>query len=525
MTVSFDGVRIDAAEVLTNWTNWGATATQEPDYKYQGDYCISCQVKTAEVGQYLTDPTTRNYTNPKVVLFKVIQTNYTAIDGNGLQLYIGSDVTNHWRYEIFSALSYPALGGFQIVPIDPTIHGYRTQAIGNPDVTAIDFYGIKSDANAQAKAPNLGIDAVDYLLYGQGLTMTGSNQNFDDFVDYDEGVLTNRYGVVSTKEGIIYVVGILNIGTATLTTFSDSNKTLVFPDGRFGVGFCGINIGLQNSSNDITFTSCTLIGRGTEPSAARFRDTRPVFTVEGQNGSLLIDACSIQNFNYFYFNSKVTLEDSSIVNPELMVMSGATIQRNTFESPTVSAYQPFLLCDDLEKVTYTDFISNGFGHAIELTVSGDGTLNFTGNTFSNYASANGNTGNEAIYNNSGGWITVFLIDTSSVPSIRNGIGSQTDVQLSVSLTLTGIVSGSEVRIQEARGANPSGAELYHVESTPSGGSVIWAYNFSDFPAGQKIDIIVHNIYYTHLRIDDFDLPSSNTSLPIQQIEDRWYSNP
>jgi hypothetical protein len=124
-------------------------------------------------------------------------------------------------------------------------------------------------------------------------------------------------------------------------------------------------------------------------------------------------------------------------------------------------------------------------------------------------------------------VTINLQNTTSVPSYRNAGTSTTAVNLSVTLTLSGLISGSEVRIQEARGTAPSGIELYHIESVPASanGIVEWTYNYSDFIQPYYIDIIVHNIYYTHLRVEDVLLPATNSTIPIQQAEDRWYSNP
>jgi hypothetical protein len=166
------------------------------------------------------------------------------------------------------------------------------------------------------------------------------------------------------------------------------------------------------------------------------------------------------------------------------------------------------------------FNSGGSGHAIYITEPG--TYTFDNFTFSGYG-ITGST-DAAIYNNSGGVVVINLVNTSSSPTYRNGASATTTVNLNVTLTLTGIVSGSEVRIQEARGIAPSGAELFHVETT-DGSSVQWVYNYALYGADYYIDIIVHNIFYTHLRLDDILLQSFNTTIPIQQIPDRWYDNP
>jgi hypothetical protein len=243
--------------------------------------------------------------------------------------------------------------------------------------------------------------------------------------------------------------------------------------------------------------------------------------------TVYLSNCTFTDMDKFYFNfstNPVNIDSTTFRRCATITQNGATFNGCTFSNCTSAIC---ISADDIEKITNCDFISRGTGHAIELTVSGDGDLILDGNTFTDYVSANGSTGNEAFYNNSGGWITVNIQNSTSIPSVRNGIGSQTTVQLAVTLTLSGLVSGSEVRIQQARGTAPSGTELYHVESVPASanGIVEWTYNYSDFGVGYYIDIIVHNIYYTHLRIDDVLLPATNSTIPIQQEEDRWYTNP
>jgi hypothetical protein len=382
-TVTFDGSRVDDANATTNWSNWGATATQEPDYFYQSAYCISCQVKTAEVGEYLTDPGgTVDFSGTiRTVLFKVIQTNFTAIDGNGLQLYVGNDDANHYRYEIYSATTYPALGGFQVVPITPTVSGYWTQEVGTPALGTVDFYGIKSDANAQAKAPNLGMDALDYITLGTGLSLDGTGGTFTDFYDYDVGTNTNRYGILTEKNGIYYINGVLTIGSSTLTTFSDSNRSLVFPDGRVATGFSGINLDLQNASTVITLANCVFAGRGQVfgPNS----DTRPDFEVSSTSGSATVDGCSFLNFRNVTFTSAASM-DGGRIECKLLTQNSADIENViivTSSDTSVATLQDptFGTTTDLHDV---DFVQGGNGHAIEIDTATSYTL--TNITFTGY---------------------------------------------------------------------------------------------------------------------------------------------
>lgn len=94
----------------------------------------------------------------------------------------------------------------------------------------------------------------------------------------------------------------------------------------------------------------------------------------------------------------------------------------------------------------------------------------------------------------------------------------------VTLTLTGLQDGSEVRIYEA--GNPNN-EIAGQESV-SGGSFVYNYDFTDsFFNGtdQDVDIVIHALGYLNIRLSGITLGALNTSIPIQQSVDRQYNNP
>lgn len=97
------------------------------------------------------------------------------------------------------------------------------------------------------------------------------------------------------------------------------------------------------------------------------------------------------------------------------------------------------------KIKRCAFTSDGTGHGIEITAAG--TYTFEGNTFTSYAGTNGSTGNEAIYNNSGGAVTLNITGGGSTPTIRNGAGASTTVNNSVVIELTGLIAGSRIYIE------------------------------------------------------------------------------
>ena len=168
----------------------------------------------------------------------------------------------------------------------------------------------------------------------------------------------------------------------------------------------------------------------------------------------------------------------------------------------------------------SDVIEYGTGHAIEIPNGATGTYIFTGNLFDGYATQSGSTGNEMIYNNSGGLVTINVGSPGDTPTYRNGTGASTVVNNNVTVTLTGLKDNTEVRVYNAG----TQSELAGIESATGGGIDDREFAFS-LGAALSVDIVVHNVDYEYLRLDAFTIPGSNSSVPIQQVFDRNYNNP
>lgn len=121
----------------------------------------------------------------------------------------------------------------------------------------------------------------------------------------------------------------------------------------------------------------------------------------------------------------------------------------------------------------------------------------------------------AVYNNSGGAVTLNVSGGGSVPSIRNGAGASTTVNNTKSLTLTGLVAGSEVLLFRVS----DGALLDSVSS--SGATFSHSYNYVSDVA---VYWIIQKTDYQWLRLND-TLSSSGGSRPAGQRLDRDYANP
>lgn len=106
------------------------------------------------------------------------------------------------------------------------------------------------------------------------------------------------------------------------------------------------------------------------------------------------------------------------------------------DAVTVTTGDPGLISDCI-------FTSYGSGHAIEIT--GTGTFDFYGNTFTDYGADT--TDDAAIFNDSGGLVTLTLQAGDNIPTVKNGSGASTVFDTpSVDITVQGLVDGSRVQV-------------------------------------------------------------------------------
>ena len=215
------------------------------------------------------------------------------------------------------------------------------------------------------------------------------------------------------------------------------------------------------------------------------------------NGLALIGAGDVVLRNVTTFNGL------SFVNCTLITQNSAPITGGILRNSKVLSNLP-------SAISSCSFTSTGLGHAIEITAPG--TYSFSGNAFSAYA-ASGNTGNEAIYNNSGGAVVLNISGGGSTPSIRNGALATTTVNNTVTLTLTGLQTGSDIVILDAGTTTTRLLVDQNVGAT-------YAYVFS---VGGSVDIGVIKEGYVPLYLRGFSLPAVNASIPIAQTFDRNFA--
>ena len=451
VSVSAQNQRLTTSDSTTGYNNigGGGGSALETDFFYQGTACVARKGATSQRGFYYQGGSTDDLSGVgtyTTVLYKYVCSTPGLLESSGSgsigqELSIGSATGAHYDYDVQFSDTYPAITSFLVLPIDPNIAGFRDRTTGSPNLSTVSYYGLEYDQSGSSKSPNQGLDAIDLAI---GLTLVGGDGAdpdgvFQDFSDFDFGNITNRFGYVRELDGIFFYYGTLKIGSATATVFNDSGKTITFPDGLFAPNWSNMTVDLQNASTDVDWTSITLLGQGTAATS----DTRPVIIVTGTSGDFLLSSCVLDNFASFTLTSACELNGCLITNQGTIDLSGATLDGCTFNDHATASGVAMITASTLANIQNCSFDNTGgVGHAIEIDTAG--TYTFTGNTFTGYG-ADG-TNNAALYNNSGGLVTVNLINAGGGSTVRNGAGASTVINNAVTVAVAGLSEGSSVQV-------------------------------------------------------------------------------
>lgn len=183
-----------------------------------------------------------------------------------------------------------------------------------------------------------------------------------------------------------------------------------------------------------------------------------------------------------------------------ITQNSANITKSIFNDSIISS-------NLLSAISYCSF-TKGSINKNAIVVTTPGTYSFSGNSFTGYGTTGTDTA--AIYNNSGGLVTIN-ISNGSTPTYYNGVGATTVINNNVSVTLEANVSlvGSEIRIYDLDNSpvNSLGTELTGIESCVGA-----TYLFSS-SVGNSVWIQVMKSGYEEFG-RQYTMPTTNSPLSI-----------
>lgn len=407
----------------------------------------------------------------------------------------------------------------------PSQHTVRAGSLGGLNLAAITGIGamFKTLFKSVGGVSNC---FVDIMRHGSGPVLritegtSGDPGVFGEIAAFDRSTANQRaHGVVRVLgAGLLGVQGPLQFGhpTSGNTYFLDRNVTVVF-EAR-GLATTRYRIEIVRGSGTTHFQlgekvgadggedGCTIAvppGVGAEFDADTETDPTDV----------LIYASVLRGFtNGVGLQAGHELIDSQVDASGTVRANGATMVNSRF---TGSLADSAVLWDsDHDTASRLDgcsFAMGESGHGLELGPGCPSEITLIGVSWGNYGA--GGTTDAAIYNNSGKEVTINLVGGSS-PTVRNGAGASTILQVSATHTLTGLVQGSRVTYV----LSGTETDVFEEPSVGAGGTTAFPYT-----EPMTVDIFIHALQYVPIELIGIELTGVDASIPITQAQDRWYS--
>ena len=425
-----------------------------------------------------------------------------AIDvqaNGGMQILVGNTIANYKRFYIYGDDNVP-YGGWQVNAVNPANTASATQ--GTP-TTTWQYFGIA--ANVQAAVARGYPLAWDAVRAGRGSIIATNGDLANGYATF-AAIATkndlnvpgdeNRWGIFSFGNGTYTLQGRLALGSAgTAVDFRDSNRAIFIKNTEF-VTAAFNQIEIINAGSRVDWIGISISSLGTLSKGS---------LLVTDNATVNLEACTFTDMSTFTLLSNTSVVDSTFRRCELITHGNGVFNGNLIEdSPATIA----LTTTNLGNIQNCTFISAGTGHAIQITVPGSYT--FTGNSFTNYG-ATGTT-NAAIYNNSGGAVTITISGGSS-PTFRNGVGASTTVVSGATVTFTGLPTGTDVVILTA-GTNTI------LDQVDSNVGTTYAWGYSGTPT---VDVGFIKTGFVPYYIRNLALSSSNSSIPVAMSADRNFT--
>jgi hypothetical protein len=525
-----DLTTIDTAETTTGYNQinhaggGGGSLGVGADFSMQGTFCVDRQVTSNNRGiafdngtPFIADATVGD---DHIFVWMYVATSGLAdtLQNEGGAIMVGNATNQLVRYHVEGSDTYGA--GGRVARCYPVRHNPTTNAsppyrtlTGTPS-NAAQVVGCSINMTGTVKGANLGLDAQ---RYGTGLFVSGGEAGnagtFSGSAAVNDSI-SNRWGILTRIGGTFelqghYGIGVDINGNPSPAYFDDSNVLVQIVDTpHTDPDFTRILIDHESTTCNLTNVSFLSLGV----------NNRGYLDVRNASTTASFVGCVFTDFGNTFLNANVTASACTWRNSEVIYGSGSHVESCTI-SHNLSAGSSSLVISSLDKIIGCEFstgsgVVNG-GHAIEITQGGV-TASFSGNTFTNF-DANDTSGS-AIFNNSGANIVINISNQGDTPTVRNGAGSTTQINNPTAFTITGIISGSEVRIHADDGEPRT--ELAGQESVE--GTFIYSYNYG----GSDVDafLTVGNVGYEWFELP-ITLGNADQTQAVQQRIDRNYSNP
>jgi hypothetical protein len=335
--------------------------------------------------------------------------------------------------------------------------------LGSPTTTAQWFGGaaVLSGATAVSKGNPFGLDAI---RWGRGESRMYDGESADPasfagFATNANDTVANRLGLIQEIDGGFLIQGKIVLGYSAAVYFKQENTTVLIADTEKVVSsFNAIEIRQPSGTSTVIFTNVSFLALN---ATARGN------WITTDNATVTLTACTFTSMGTFGFLGSTTATTCTFRACNLVTQSSAVIVGCTFDSTNDATKG--LLSNNPANVTSCIFKSSGTKHGIEFNTPG--TYTWAGNTFTGYASSDGSSGNEAVYNNCTPYNTTQTYASSnqdSTVSLRSDAGGDSAVGECFASTATKVLSAARFYLKKS--GTPTGnatVKIYAVTGTPN----------------------------------------------------------
>lgn len=410
------------ADIFTDGTTSGWTArgggasglNQETDYFIQGTSCLSKNAFASStkgmIYSYGSDAGGSG--TDGAYLMWVTHLTPNSLDtksGGGIQFLIGSATTAYEQYYVGGSDTIE-FGGWILAAVNEATAG--DTSTGSPSTTVESYFGALWDlptGGPTKGAPN-GIDAIRFgrcdaiIQFGTG---ADPEADFAGVVSNLDSV-TNRYGLLSEKDGALYNSGLIQFGSSTnAVEFDDSNKVIFIRDhDHVTANFHTWEV--QNASSIVTFENLVVQALGTT-SRGRWVTT--------DNATVNWTTCSFTDMGTFGFDTNAMINNCTFRRCDAITAGGGDLTHCLVEDTNVAANSSALIwnVNSDPDVPLGDMIFNSGAtatHAIEFGTSVPATMTLRNCQFNDYSASDTNNGSTFDFKDTAGTITLNLIGCS-----------------------------------------------------------------------------------------------------------------
>jgi hypothetical protein len=493
------------------WTA-GGTPAAETDYFIHGTGCISKTYNATGLGG-LVFTAGAGVTIPTDGAF-LCWTYFAApnaldTDANGgIRLIIGSSTTAFNAWNLGGSTSY-VYGGWQCLAADPAVTVDYT--VGSPTATRLVFGWAANVANAVSKGNPFGIDVIRYgrcELRANGGTSPDPNATFAGAAAQNDSI-NNRWGLLQAIAGGYLWQGLLTLGYTSAIDFRDSNTQIVVANTKkVSANFNKIEI--RQATSRVDWTSISFLALGTV-SKGRLEVI--------DDADVNIESCSFTGMDTFVFKANSTVNKSTFRNCGQITANSAFLTNCTITGYEGTANTSALIWNtavdpngELDGTTFTK--GTAATHAIEFGTTSPTSMTLTNVNFSGYNASNNQNDSAIHVKRTTGTVTIN-ISGGSTPSYRTDGATVSIISGQVTVTISGLVSGSEVRIFR----DSDNVELAGTDSS----STSFNYDYT-YTSNTAIYIIIQKTNYKWRRVNA-TLVSTNQTIQANQLPDPDYVNP